>query len=312
MATRAPIDPRTELPQIDTRRVSGRIGAEICGINLAADLSDATIAAIRAALLAHKVIFFRGQNDLDDVRQEAFAERLGELQPHADLPVMPGTKSILELDSLTGGIANSWHTDLTYIESPPSITILRGVIIPETGGDTMWANGVTAYQDLPAALREFADRLWTIHSSEYNHIRPSENRVRLVVPTNFSPNSAKALMNSMLFEAEQPLVHVHPETGERSLLVGRYAQLIVGLRPEDSNYLIPMFQDYALRPENLVRWSWREGDVAIWDNRATQHRILADFGDERRLMRRVTLTGERMTGTDGRKGRAIRAEQISC
>lgn len=311
MATIAQSAASTDLPVLDMRRVAGRIGVEIRGINLADELSDATIAAIRAAMLEHKVLFFRGQHDLDDVGQEAFAERLGEPQAHATLPVRPGTRSILELDSLTGGVANSWHTDLTYLECPPSISILRGVSIPETGGDTMWANGATAYQDLPEALRDFADKLWTIHTSEYNHIRSDENRVRLVEPTDFAKLAEKTPMISKLFEAEQPLVRVHPETGERSLLVGRYAKLIVGLRPEDADHLIPMFQDYATRPENLVRWTWREGDVAVWDNRSTQHRIVADFGSERRIMRRVTLTGTRLVGTNGRQGRAIRVEDLA-
>ena len=310
MATIAQIDPRTDLPKLDMRRVAGRIGMEIRGLNLGGDLSDAAIAAIRAAMVAHKVIFFRDQRDLDDVGQEAFAERLGEPQAHATLPVRPGTRSMLELDSLMGAVANSWHTDLTYLESPPSISILRGVIIPETGGDTMWANCATAYQELPAPLRQLADQLWTIHTSEYNHISSNEHRLRLVVPAD-PAKATETPMISKLFEAEQPLVRIHPESGERSLLVGRYAKLLVGLRPEDSDHLIPMFQDYALRPENLVRWNWREGDVAIWDNRSTQHRMVADFGSERRLMRRVTLNGGRLTGTDGRQGRAIRVENLA-
>lgn len=311
MASVSPFDPNQDLPLLDMRRIAGRIGMEIRGISLAGDLSDDIVAAIRSALLAHKVIFFRGQHDLDDVGQEALAERLGTPEPHATLPVRPGTRSILELDSETGAYANSWHTDLTFLETPPAISILRSVIVPETGGDTMWANCAAAYQDLPVPLRELADRLWTIHTSEYNHIRSDENRVRLVAPTDFSEKQAGKSPNfSKLFEAEQPLVRVHPETGERSLLVGRYVKLIVGLRPEDAAFLLPMFQDYALRPENLVRWQWRPGDVAIWDNRSTLHRMVADFGSERRLMRRVTLTGGRQAGTDGREGRAIRVEAL--
>jgi taurine dioxygenase len=308
MATIAKPAASADLPVLDMRRVAGRIGAEIRGIDLAGDLSDATIAAIRAAMLEHKVIFFRGQHDLDDAGQEAFAERLGEPQVYPDLPARPGTRSILELDSLTGGIANSWHTDLTYVECPPAITILRGVIVPETGGDTMWANGASAYLDLPQNLRDFADRLWTIHSNQYDHIASTERRLRVVSPGQQGKASAQAIKLSRVIEAEQPLVRVHPETGERSLLVGRYAKLILGLRPEDASFLIPMFQDYATRPENLVRWSWAQGDVAVWDNRSTQHRVLADFGEDRRLMRRVTLSGTRLVGTDGREGRAIGGE----
>jgi len=293
--------------------VAGRIGVEVRGVRLADDLDAATIAAIRAALVRHKVIFFRDQSDLDDLAHEAFGMKLGELAVPTDQsaqPTRPGTRAILELDSREGAIANSWHTDLTFLERPPAISILRAVLVPEWGGDTVWANMATAYQDLPEPLRELADKLWTIHTSEYNYIQSDKNQVRLIIPRE-NPEPTSAIAFGKLFETQQPLVRLHPESGERSLLLGRYATRIVGLRAEDAKFLLEMYQDYALRPENTVRWSWRAGDVVIWGNRSTQHRLIADFGDQRRIMRRVTILGDRCVGVDGRVSRALRTAPVA-
>ena len=298
---------------LDIRQVAGRIGAEIRGVSLADDLDDGTIAAIRAALVRHKVIFFRDQTLLDDERQEAFGMRFGALSVPSEQSAqkgLDGTRAILELDSLEGAVANSWHTDLTFLEKPPAMAILRAVTVPEHGGDTVFVNMASVYQDLPDALRELADKLSAIHTSEYNDISPNERRVRVVKPRDPKAPQAKVQFGK-LFETIQPLVRVHPESGERSLLLGRYAKLIVGLRPEDAGHLLTLFHDYALLPENAVRWTWRKHDVVMWDNRSTMHRLAADFGDQRRTMRRVTILGDRCVGVDGQTSRPLRIEPAS-
>ncbi|MCU6667169.1 TauD/TfdA family dioxygenase, partial [Enterobacteriaceae bacterium H4N4] len=130
------------------------IGAEIRGVTLSGELDAATVEAIQAALVRHKVIFFRDQSHLDDQTQEAFAHLLGEPVAHPTVPSREGTRFLLELDGAEGRRANSWHTDVTFVEAYPKASILRSVVAPESGGDTVWANTASAYADLPAELRE--------------------------------------------------------------------------------------------------------------------------------------------------------------
>ena len=153
---------------LDIRPLAGRIGAQIDNVPLAGDLPDAAIAAIRAALAKYKVIFFRDQGHLDDAGQERFAARLGELVAHPTNPAKTGSAAILEIDS-TRARADRWHTDMTFVDAYPKISVLRGVVIPPHGGDTLWANTVAAYDGLPAALKSLAENLWAVHSNLYDY-----------------------------------------------------------------------------------------------------------------------------------------------
>ncbi|MEN3953309.1 TauD/TfdA family dioxygenase [Iodidimonas sp. SYSU 1G8] len=280
---------------LDIVPVAGRIGAEIRGLELSADLDTDTVAAIRRALLKYKVIFFRGQTHLDDAGQEAFAALLGTPVAHPTVPVAAGSSYLLELDSRRGGRANSWHTDVTFVDAYPFASILRGVKIPASGGDTVWANTASAYTDLPEPLRALADTLWAVHTNEYDY---AGSRPKV------SEEAAKAyrqIFASTVYETEHPLVRVHPETGEHTLLLGHFIKKIIGLSSPDSAQLFNVLQAHVTRLENTVRWRWTEGDVAIWDNRATQHYAINDYGDQERIVRRVTLDGDVPVSTDGRR-----------
>ena len=153
-------------------RLTGRGGALIGGVKLGPDLHPATVSAIRSALLEHKVIFFRDQQHLTDAAQEAFAKLLGELVPQPTIPSVDGTDVVLELDSAHGGRADSWHTDVTFVAAYPMASVLRGVVIPEAGGDTIWSNTEAAYANLPPAHARFADELRAIHTNQYRLCRP--------------------------------------------------------------------------------------------------------------------------------------------
>jgi taurine dioxygenase len=281
--------------------VAARVGAEIQGVKLSGDLPDSEVQAINAALLHHKVLFFRDQNHLDDAEQERFSSRLGNLVPHPTEHVRQGTTSILELDTGTGyGRADAWHTDVTFVEAYPKISILRGVQIPETGGDTVWSNTVAAYDGLPAELKSLADRLWAVHSNVYDYaaVRPrvSEEERR----------HYEEVFAATLYETEHPVVRVHPETGEHSLVLGSFVQRFVGLSKHDSQLLYDLLQSHVQKIENTVRWRWRSGDVAIWDNRATQHYAVNDYGDQRRIVRRTTIDGDAPISVDGRHSRTLK------
>jgi taurine dioxygenase len=284
----------------DIRPIGGRIGAEIQGVALSPDLDAAIVAGIRAALLRHKVIFFRGQTHLDDEGQEGFARLLGEPYAHPTVPVAPGTRYTLDVNSAYGR-ANSWHTDITFVDAYPLASILRAEILPPAGGDTLWANTAAALADLPAGLRALAETLWAVHTNDYDY---AANRSDVSAE---QVNRFKSVFASTIYETEHPLVRVHPETGEHTLVLGHFVKKLVGLSTVDSANLFALLQNHVTRPENTVRWRWALGDVAIWDNRATQHYGVADYGDAIRVLRRVTIAGDVPVSVDGRRSIARKA-----
>ncbi len=286
---------------LDARPVAARIGAEIAGVRLSGDLPEATIEAINAALLRHKVIFFRDQTHLSDDEQERFSTRLGDLVPHPTQAPRAGTTSILELDSRTGsGRADAWHTDVTFVAAYPKISILRGVTIPPVGGDTVWSNTAAAYESLPTDLKRLADSLWALHTNAYDYaaLKPRA--------TAEERRYFDEVFSATAYETEHPVVRVHPETGERTLILGSFAQRFIGYSRGDFQHLYGLLQSYVQRVENTVRWRWREGDVAIWDNRATQHYAVNDYGDQTRVVRRTTLEGDVPVSVDGRRSVTVK------
>ncbi|MFM2272785.1 MAG: hypothetical protein RL702_1850 [Pseudomonadota bacterium] len=310
MATIVPTYPnaRDASSPLDIVPLTGRIGAEIRGVALSGDLDAATVQAIEAAVVRHKVVFFRGQQHLDDAEHEAFTALLGDPVAHPTVPVAEGSKYLLELDSREGYAASSWHTDVTFVDAYPKGSILRALTIPEAGGDTVWANGETAYDSLPEPLRQLANTLWAVHSNDYDYAA--------VLGTSKDNEAQQAradrhrnVFASTVYETEHPVVRVHPVSGQRSLLLGHFVKNFVGLNQADSHRLFAIFQDHITREENVVRWRWQAGDVAFWDNRSTQHRAVADFGLQRRTLRRATIQGEVPVGIDGRSSRTTRKEK---
>jgi taurine dioxygenase len=288
---------------LDIVPVAGRIGAEVRGIALSGDLDPATVAAVEAALVRHKVIFFRDQDALTDQRHEEFAALLGDPVAHPTVPVAEGSRYLLELDSKEGYAASSWHTDVTFVDAYPKASILRALHVPEAGGDTLWANTATAYEDLPEALKTLVDSLWAVHSNKYDyaHALSAKDQQR--------QEEYSKVFASTVYETEHPVVRVHPVSGERTLLLGHFVKQFAGLNSADSQRLFSILQDHITKPENTVRWRWRAGDVAIWDNRATQHRAIADFGVQRRHLRRATVNGDVPVAIDGNRSRTTKKEQ---
>lgn len=299
---------------LDIRPVTGRIGAEIRGVQLSGDLDSETVRAIEAALVRHKVIFFRGQQHLDNAGHEAFAALFGDPVAHPTVPVAEGSRYLLDLDSKEGYAASSWHTDVTFVDAYPKGSILRALTVPEAGGDTVWANTETAYEGLPEPLRQLANTLWAVHTNDYDYAaqfglaRDSSNPEE---SQRERERFQKSVFASTVYETEHPVVRVHPVSGQRNLLLGHFVRNFVGLNQTDSARLYAVLQDHITRPENVVRWRWETGDVAFWDNRATQHRAVADFALQRRTLRRATVNGDVPVGIDGRASRTIRKEKAA-
>ncbi|MGP5931220.1 TauD/TfdA dioxygenase family protein [Corynebacterium glyciniphilum] len=281
----APADDRPSVT-----RLGQNIGAQVNGTELSGDITDDEVEFIRSALATHKAIVFRNQN-LTDESQYAFAERLGT--PTLAHPTVHSTG----LERLTiEGAANSWHTDVTFVDRIPKISILRAIDLPPYGGATIWANTAAAYKALPEPLRILADNLWATHSNEYDYATGHQEEDKTEHRREFTRN---------VFETEHPVVHVHPETGERSLLLGHFVKGFTGLKPREFQDLFSAYQDRITKEDNTFRWNWHDGDVVLWDNHATQHYGVKDFGDHHRKIRRVTLAGAVPTSVDGEKSRII-------
>jgi alpha-ketoglutarate-dependent sulfate ester dioxygenase len=280
---------------IDVRKVGGNIGAEIGGVKVSSELGGEVVAEIRRALLRHRVVFLPGQEHVDEDAQLGFAELLGTpTKPH---PTVTGDgHAVLPIDSEQGR-ANSWHTDVTFVDRIPAISILRAVTLPPYGGTTVWANTVRAYETLPAPLKALAEALRAVHSNLYDYAgAKGEQRVGGV---DVKERAFREEFEHLEFETEHPVVRIHPETQERSLVLGHFVRRFVGLSSGDSADLLALFQRHITRLENTVRWSWAVGDIAIWDNRSTQHYAVADYDDHPRLLHRITLAGDLPVGIDG-------------
>ena len=281
--------------------LTGSIGAVVHGIHLAAPLGDEQVAAVRSALLGFRVIFFRDQH-LSPTNLVEFARRFGALTPAH--PLLGGLDDdhpeVLVLDSAdyplgvgTRGRSTSyndrWHTDVTFSERPPTGTVLAAQTLPGRGGDTLWADLIGAYATLSPPIQAMLDGLIAIHdaSATFERFRGDD------------PTGEQNRKLATFAPVRHPVVRVHPETGERGLFVNdTFTTAIEGLQPAEGRALLRLLHEHSTQPERVVRWRWRDGDVAFWDNRATMHYATADY-TERRVMHRVTIAGDRPFGVDG-------------
>ncbi|WP_275460823.1 TauD/TfdA dioxygenase family protein [Streptomyces noursei] len=309
---------------IDVRRLAGHIGAEIAGVDLTAPMSDATMAGIRAALLRHKVIFFRDQR-LSHADHIAFGRRFGALtrRPGRKHGVHPeGHPEILIVDPDAEDTRYGrrfeerlrpkalrhdagWHVDLAATVNPPAISVLRSEVVTEYGGDTQWTNLVAAYRGLSGPLQALADGLRAEHTlyAACELVLSDEEDVEVI----------RRLTEDTLLSVH-PVVRVHPETGEKALFTPPASVTrLLGLLPWESRHLLELLYEHIGRPEYTVRWRWAVGDVAVWDNRAVAHLQPADLDhtDYRRTLYRVTVLGEPPVGPDGFTSEAVRGEPLT-
>jgi alpha-ketoglutarate-dependent sulfate ester dioxygenase len=285
---------------LDVSKLGANIGAVVSGVRVGGDLDPAVVDAIRAALLEHKVIFFRDQHHLDDDGQVAFAGLLG-VPTIAHPTVTSRGDTVLPIDSRFGR-ANSWHSDVTFVDRAPKASLLRAVTLPAYGGSTVWASTEAAYDQLPPALRALAENLWATHTNLYDYAAEEAENAEALTD---EAREYRAEFQSDYYETEHPVVRVHPETGKRVLLLGNFVKRFVGLGSSESANLFALLQNRITRLENTVRWSWRAGDIAVWDNRATQHYGVADYDDQPRFLRRVTLAGDVPVDVHGRPSRVV-------
>jgi taurine dioxygenase len=297
--------------------LSGHIGAEIEGVDLARALTEAEREVITNALHRWKVVFFRDQH-LGHAEQIAFARQFGELtyaHPYDDDPP-EGFPEIYTVDpvryaaqyGIEGEAAvrlrkrysytNDWHTDVTAAVNPPAGSVLRADVVPEFGGDTTFTNLVAAYENLSEPVQRFVDGLRAEHRYGASQARRGETLGSNVTEKN-------------RLVARHPVVRVHPITGERALFVNPgFTYRIVGVKREESRKLLELLFDEVTRAAYTVRFRWEPGSVAFWDNRATAHLGPQDIDhlDVPRTLHRVTLIGEVPVGPDGRESELVEGE----
>ena len=278
---------RNSTEVLEFERLSPALGAVVHNLDLAGALPDSTIEAISDGLDEHQVLFFRNQT-LTPVQQRDFARRFGELHTH---PVYPSHETVpeimvLEYDEKLKGHQNNWHTDVTFIETPPFGSVLYADDVPPSGGDTLWASSYAAFEALSPALRNFLAGLHAIHDFALNF---TPERFRTYgVDNKLSETYAKHK------PVRHPVVRTNQKTGRRGLFVNRsFTSHIEGLERAESNALLAFLFRHLETPEFQVRFRWARGSVAFWDNRFTQHYAVSDYFPQHRRVRRATILGDR-------------------
>lgn len=267
--------------------VAGALGAEIGGVDLSGELSEATVAAIRKALLDHLVIFFRDQ-ELTPEQLLAFSLRFGQPMAYPfvkGLEHLPEITPILKREEDRSNFGGIWHSDTVYQPVPPMGTILYGIDIPPYGGDTEFANQYLAYETLSEPLRRFLDGLTAVHISGKGAVQKTR--------TDMMKHSSAGLKGDELI-SRHPAVRTHPETGRKALYVNlAHTTHFEGMTEDESTPILEYLFRHQVKAEFTCRFRWAKGSVAFWDNRATQHNPINDYHGFRRLMHRVTLAGEK-------------------
>lgn len=279
--------------------LTGALGAELSGGDARTDLDDGQLLTL---LEEHLVLVLRDQF-LNHAEQVSLARSIGEPTPaHPVVPGHPDHPEILELDGAKGGKNARWHTDVTFVATPPAGSVLVADVIPQWGGDTLWADMRTAYERLNPSLRELVDGLEAVHriSPLAYWGEPFDSAL--------SRDDAQKLFDdaAKVPPVVHPVVRVHPSTGRKALFVNPgFTTHIVGYSRIESDNLLKLLYEHSTQPEFVVRHHWRDGDVLLWDNRATMHYAIDDYGTAERRMRRVTIRGGHTTGPLGQQSRII-------
>ena len=272
---------------IEVKPISGALGAEIAGVDMARDLDDEVVAEVRHALLDHLVIFLRNQKATPQ-QHLAFARRFGEPIEYPQLkglPEAPMITPVIKLEHERHYFGGIWHSDTTYLAEPPMGSMLLAREVPPYGGDTMFANQYLAYEALSDGLRKTLDGLVGVSSSAKADVtRTREDALK----------QAGAGATPKTLQAEHPIVRTHPETGRKALYTSdAHTACIKGWTEAESLPLLRFLWQHQVRPEFTCRFRWEAGSLAFWDNRSAMHNPINDYHGFRRVMHRITLAGDK-------------------
>lgn len=277
-----------EVAKVAVSPLSPAIGAVVEGLNLAESLDAGRFKALQAALVQHQVLFFRDQS-LTPKQHRDFAARFGPLHIHPIYPHHSEAPEVIVLDSAATDLTDNaiWHTDVTFTERPPMGSVLLARMLPPQGGDTLWASCGAAYEALSPAMQQFLLTLSATHN-----IAQSFPPERFGMSREAAEKLELAKRNNP--PVKHPVIRTHPVSKRRGLFVQEgFTTHINELTPAESRALLNFLFQHSIRPEFTVRWKWREGDVAFWDNRNTLHYATDDYRPARRVMNRATIIGDR-------------------
>jgi len=269
---------------ITAKPIAGALGAEITGIDLTQEISALQFQQLQQLLVEHQVIFFRDQ-DISPAQHRALAQWFGPLQSHPAYGTVAGFPEITILESTADKPTKieQWHTDMTFRQQPPLGTILRSRIVPERGGDTLWASLGAAYDGLSDKMQNFLSGLSAIHDFAFgfrHSLAEPGGRERL----------AQALADNP--PVQHPVISSHPISGRKMVFVNRlFTTAIVGMKEKESRALLEFLYQHCESDEYSCRFQWRENSIAFWDNRSTLHKPINDYFPAHRLMERITIDG---------------------
>lgn len=271
---------------LDIKPLSAALGAEIHGLDLSRELKREDFLRIRKLLNEYEVIFFRDQ-DISPARQKALALSFGPLQTHPAYDTVEGFPEITILESTSAKPTKieAWHADMTFREHPPMGTVLKSVITPPRGGDTLWSSMTAAYEGLSFHMQKFLDGLTAVHDFAHGFkesLAEPGGRERLADAVAANP------------PVRHPVIRTHPETGKKVIYVNSlFTTHIDGLRSAESKALLEMLFAHIATVEYTCRFQWQPDSIAIWDNRSTQHKPVNDYFPAHRRMERITIDGDK-------------------
>ena len=271
---------------LDIKPVAGALGAEVYGLDLSQDLSEEDTLRIRKLLNTYEVIFFRDQN-ISPARQKALALSFGPLQTHPAYSTVEGFPEITILESTPEKPTKieAWHSDMTFREHPPLGTVLKSVITPPKGGDTLWASMTAAYEGLSFHMQTFLEGLIAVHDFAHGF------RESLAEPGGKERLADAVAANPPV---KHPVIRTHPETGKKVIFVNSlFTTHIEGMRPAESEAVLAFLYRHVVTPEYTCRFQWQPHSIAIWDNRSTQHKPINDYFPAHRKMERITIDGDK-------------------
>lgn len=276
---------------MDLQPIAGSLGANVQGIDFSRDLSNSEVADVYAAFLEHKVLVFDGPV-LSPEQQLRAARIFGEpdIYPFIKgLSDFPEIIEILKTEKDTKNFGGGWHSDTAYLPEPAKGTLLMALETPDSGGDTLFANTVRAYEALSDGMKATLEGLVGVNDS--NSLYGGSRAQAMAQMDGMAKNN---VADAEVYVSEHPVVRTHPETGQKGLYVNRaHTKRFAGMMEEESQPLIAFLSDHITRPEFTCCVRWQPGTVTVWDNRVTQHCALNDYQGKRRLMRRITLKGDR-------------------
>lgn len=269
--------------------IAGALGAEIGGVDLSQDVPEDVFAQIHQAFLDHHVIFFRNQADLSPEAHKAFACRFGTLNVHPYVKAMAGHPELLEIvkePEDTVNFGGGWHTDMSFLEKPALGSLLYAIEVPASGGDTLFANQVTAYEALSDGMKDMLAPLKAVHSASREYSSAGH-----------SAQGRKSMQASTATDApeyEHPVIRTHPQTGRKGLYINpAFTLRFADMTKRESKPLLDFLFNHSRDERFTCRFRWTAGTLAFWDNRCCWHYALNDYAGQRRHMRRATVNGDR-------------------